>query len=164
MKTLIFTFLVLFAGTSLWAQSAKVLSGAERTEIISQHNQWRSKVGVPDLKWSDKLAEEARKWALQQAKQSCQMQHSSGPYGENIYWATFRSNPADVVDSWGSEIENYTYRTNTCATNEVCGHYTQIVWRNTTEVGCAVAQCRNGNYIWMCMYNPPGNWSGQKPY
>ena len=43
------------------------------------------------------------------------------------------------------------------------GHYTQIVWRSTVEVGCAVA--RSGLHeVWVCRYSPPGNVVGQRPY
>jgi hypothetical protein len=45
----------------------------------------------------------------------------------------------------------------------VCGHYTQIVWRNTKSVGCAVARGK-GVEVWVCNYDPPGNYAGQRPY
>jgi pathogenesis-related protein 1 len=45
----------------------------------------------------------------------------------------------------------------------VCGHYTQIVWRDTTSVGCAAQSCPQGE-IWVCDYSPPGNYVGQHPY
>jgi pathogenesis-related protein 1 len=38
-----------------------------------------------------------------------------------------------------------------------------MVWKNTTEVGCAAIEC-NGMTLWVCNYNPPGNYRGQKPY
>ena len=47
--------------------------------------------------------------------------------------------PAQVVDAWASEAPGYDYKTNSCRA-ATCGHYTQMVWRNTHEVGCAVAQ------------------------
>jgi len=45
----------------------------------------------------------------------------------------------------------------------VCGHYTQIVWRDTKQVGCGVAR-DNRREIWVCNYDPPGNWVGHRPY
>ncbi|MEP2023182.1 CAP domain-containing protein, partial [Reichenbachiella sp.] len=67
------------------------------------------------------------------------------------------------VDSWGAEKQNYDYKKNKCETGKICGHYTQIVWKNTTEIGCAKTLC-DGSVIWICNYNPPGNFVGQKPY
>jgi len=47
----------------------------------------------------------------------------------------------------------------------MCGHYTQVVWRSTTTVGCAMAVCKDSQeQIWVCQYQKPGNWVGQKPY
>ena len=40
------------------------------------------------------------------------------------------------------------------------GHFTQVVWRGTTQVGCGHSQCK-GNDIWVCNYDPAGNWDGQ---
>ena len=45
----------------------------------------------------------------------------------------------------------------------MCGHYTQIVWETTQKVGCAKIQC-DGFDLWVCNYDPPGNWVGEKPY
>ena len=66
-----------------------------------------------------------------------------------------------MVESWGSEIEFYNEANNTC--DDVCGHYTQIVWSNSTEVGCGMVTC-DGFDIWVCQYNPAGNVVGQRPY
>ena len=49
----------------------------------------------------------------------------------------------------------------------VCGHYTQIVWKNTERIGCGKATSRqNGLFTvyWVCQYDPSGNYVGQKPY
>jgi hypothetical protein len=106
------------------------------------------------------------------------MQHSKpdGKYGENLFWASAvlwtdgkrelqQVKPKKVVDDWANERNDFDYAHNRCATGKVCGHYTQVVWRSTTTVGCAVAVCGNTlDQIWVCQYQPPGNWVGQKPY
>jgi pathogenesis-related protein 1 len=106
------------------------------------------------------------------------MQHSKpdGQYGENLYWASAiewsdgkrelqQVSPNKVVDSWGSERADYDYKNNSCATGKMCGHYTQVVWKTTTTVGCAIAVCEDSReQVWVCQYQPPGNWVGEKPY
>ena|SRR5689334_12112987 len=133
--------------------------------MVKQHNVWREKVGCPPLKWSKDLAKYAQEWADQLAKRGCEMKHRPpDKYGENIFWSSGLTNKSDyVVDAWGSEIEFYNEKKNSCKSNEVCGHYTQVVWCTTTEVGCGMAKC-GGEEIWVCNYNPPGNWVGERPY
>ncbi len=141
------------------------LSPTERDEILNAHNQWRQRYGVPPLKWSSQLADFAQEWANYLADKGFRLQHRSygmSHYGENIAAANGRSlTPTQVVDMWGNEVKDYNYATNTC--RRVCGHYTQVVWKNTTEVGCGMVHI-GGQEVWVCNYNPPGNFMGQKPY
>jgi hypothetical protein len=78
-----------------------------------------------------------------------------------------------MVGAWAAEASDYDYARNTCAAGKVCGHYTQLVWRATTRVGCATQVCdRNSPFgsrfptwqLWVCNYAPPGNYVGQRPY
>jgi hypothetical protein len=57
----------------------------------------------------------------------------------------------------------YDYKSNTCHQGGPCGHYTQVVWSGTRELGCGVARSPSRE-IWVCNYNPPGNYIGQRPY
>ncbi|MCI5224143.1 MAG: SCP-like extracellular, partial [Candidatus Electrothrix sp. AR4] len=68
----------------------------------------------------------------------------------------------NVVDAWGNEITDYDYSDNSC--HSVCGHYTQVVWKTTMEVGCGMATCNDKSQIWVCQYTPQGNMVGEKPY
>lgn len=141
--------------------------------MVAAHNRWRSEVSVPGLKWSDKLADVAQGWADHLAGNSCAMYHSGNGYGENIYQASAlmwsdgrrdlqKKTPKQVVDAWGSEIQYYNYADNSCS--GVCGHYTQVVWKDTKEVGCAMAVCGSNAQIWVCSYASAGNVVGQRPY
>lgn len=133
---------------------------------VAAHNAWRQKVGVPNLTWSATLAQVAQAWADDLKSRSCAFEHRpNNQYGENIYWASgFSPSPKDVVDSWAGEIQDYNYADNSCTPGKMCGHYTQVVWRDTQQVGCGTSSCDNGSILWVCNYNPPGNYVGQKPY
>ena len=78
-----------------------------------------------------------------------------------------------MVTAWASEVADYDYASNTCAPGKQCGHYTQIVWASTLHAGCAHQVCNsnspfgsaNPNWdFWVCDYEPPGNFVGQRPY
>ncbi len=148
--------------------------------VVTEHNRLRAEAGVSEpLNYSPKLAKTAQAWANHlQRKHDCQMQHSDakGHYGENLYWASpliwsdgrrelRKITPAEVISSWGKEKSEYDYASNSCAAGAECGHYTQIVWRNTTKVGCGFAVCSdNREQVWVCHYAPAGNILGEKPY
>lgn len=136
-----------------------------------RHNYVRQNVSpaaeppIPDLVWSETIAASAQAYADQ-----CVFEHSKGKYGENLWAGTGEPSGPKVVDSWASESANYDYAAGKCS--GTCGHYTQVVWRKTTEVGCGYAKCSTNSpfgssktwYNWVCQYNPPGNYVGQKPY
>lgn len=131
-------------------------------EMVSAHNSVRAMVGTAPLRWSDSLASVAQKWADGLIANG-QFVHSHNPkYGENLFEITgAAANSAEVVKAWGDEARDYRYSSNSC--EGVCGHFTQVVWSDTREVGCAVA--RGGRReVWVCEYDPPGNWVGKKPY
>jgi hypothetical protein len=162
--------------------------------ITAAHNAVRAMaettMSLPPLVWSPTLATYAQEWADNLAKNSCgQPMHRSGQqlqqkgYGENL--AVFGSWPSapnstakSAVNGWASEVDCYTYGTvmgtERCDLacymalySDGCGHYTQIVWRKSTELGCGVATCQTSNSmrdIWICNYAPAGNFVGQAPY
>ncbi|SEH06095.1 RICIN domain-containing protein [Candidatus Venteria ishoeyi] len=138
--------------------------------VVAAHNQWRAEVGLSGLNWSDDIAAHAKEWAQVLESEAgtqtfCNMRHrdQNRRYGENLAGG-YRLSPQVVVDMWASEKKDYDITTNRCAAGKVCGHYTQIVWKNSKQLGCATAQCGNGSQVWICNYNPPGNYVGQTPY
>lgn len=159
--------ILLFISALLFVSGAKVksnLSEEEQAQIVKEHNKWRSQVNVADIAWSDELAIEAQKWANHLVKSGCRGVHSNTTNGENIYWSSAESTPKEVVDDWASEIEYYKGGKINSSKIMKYGHYTQVVWYNTTEVGCGRAKCKNGSEIWVCTYAPSGNYIGEKPY
>lgn len=154
------------------AQSASYGIVVDPAEIVAAHNRWRAAVGVGEIAYSRKLAASSQAWVNHlKDTDGCQLHHSGGTIGENLYghsaWsdgALYQTKSSEVVDAWGNEKRDYDYADNSCAAGKVCGHYTQLVWKNSTSVGCAMTICQNGSQIWACQYEPAGNWFGEKPY
>ncbi|WP_232668652.1 CAP domain-containing protein [Pseudonocardia sp. TRM90224] len=155
------------------------LNPTEITQAVNAHNQVRQQVGVPmpNVTWDAGVAAVAQDWANQQAAkmkagQAAPVHRPNNQYGENLQWAWATPNapnpaPTVPVTSWANEKPFYNYATNSCAAGKQCKHYTQIVWKATTKIGCGRATWTVGtkNWIlWVCNYSPKGNISGQKPY
>jgi pathogenesis-related protein 1 len=149
-------------------------AGSDAQVYVNAHNAVRAAVhkptnytgtwaALPPVTWSDEVATSAQEWANHlQGSMSCGLMHADGTgYGENLA-AGSNVDAARAVELWASELDNYTYspkyefETNT-------GHYTQVVWRKTTEIGCASAKCSASSVV-VCRYEPPGNYVGQAPY
>lgn len=150
--------------------TAATSSDAFAIEFVTAHNAARGRAeptpdpALPDVTWDDDLAVYAQQWSG-----NCVFEHSTGETGENIAVDSRSVRPTDIVDYWFSEISDYNYEKNTCARNAQCGHYTQIVWRDTAKIGCAKTVCSNipdfgAGEFWVCEYDPPGNWVGERPY
>jgi uncharacterized protein YkwD len=151
---------------------------ASQMGMTAAHNAARDAVmpaaspAIPPLTWSSTVADYAQSYSEQ-----CTWKHSGGQYGENIYAAFgMTATPDDVVNAWVSEAADYDYATNTCTPSGMiteCGHYTQVVWRDSLRLGCGMTMCTTGSpfgsggepwLFWVCDYDPPGNFVGQKPY
>jgi pathogenesis-related protein 1 len=132
--------------------------------MLAAHNQIRTRVAVPPLAWSRELAAAAQQWAGELVAKG-KFEHRPGhQYGENLYEVRgARATPAKVVAAWAAEAKDYDAARNVCRAGAVCGHYTQLVWRKTRQVGCGVAHA-DDREVWVCNYSPPGNWVGQRPY
>ena len=169
---------VLLWGLLLGATVAQA-QGVDAQAIVAAHNRWRAQVGVGALSHSPELAASAQAWAdtLKQTNR-CRMRHSDpqGRYGENLFWASAvvwsdgrrelsRVPPELPVDRWGGEKRDYDHGSNRCQPGKVCGHYTQLVWQASKQVGCAKAVCDDSQeQVWVCHYQPAGNVVGLRPY
>jgi uncharacterized protein YkwD len=142
--------------------------------ILAVQNQERAEVGVPPLTWSDKLAAGAQTWADHMATTG-EFGHSTccgafRDYGENLAVVKGDNAMGGIVGAgqkfWISEKKDYHGGPfQTIASNGAPGHYAQMVWRTTTEVGCATASGNGGTTaVLVCRYTPPGNTVGQSAY
>jgi hypothetical protein len=158
---------VLSSGLHLsYAQSNQDL----QTKILDGHNKERSAVGVAPLTWSSSLAEGAQTWANHLATTG-QFAHDpvhtgltcTGPcYGENIAgFINDVSEPRGGQTLWADEKSQYQGGPSFYAV----GHYTQMVWAKTKQIGCATAPPSAHAYsILVCRYDPPGNFPNELPY
>jgi pathogenesis-related protein 1 len=113
--------------------SARAVSAADRTAYLNAHNNERAKHGAAALTWSTTLEAAAQKWA-----NKCVFQHSGGslgPYGENLAAGTGSFSIAAGMKLWTDEASSYN------PSSPQPSHWTQVVWKGTTQVGCAVASC-----------------------
>jgi pathogenesis-related protein 1 len=156
--------------------------------IVEQHNATRAMVkttpALPPVTWSAALATYAQQWTDQTC--TSPMHRSSPmmngkPLGENLYASSgFGDTMAGkaAVDGWSGEVACYTYGKfmtadkcdMTCTDNmhsDGCGHYTQVVWRTSVQIGCGVTTCGSGFNMQtevICNYAPAGNFIGELPY
>jgi uncharacterized protein YkwD len=132
---------------------------SDPTGWVDAHNRYRAKHCAAALTWSPRLAEVAQRWANALRDRGCQFGHSGGNYGENLAAGTKGTlDPASVVKMWYDEIAQYRFPDGGFSMET--GHFTQVVWRGTRQVGCGHSQCK-GMDIYVCEYDPPGNWEGQ---
>ena len=113
------------------------------------------------MTWSKELAASAQRWADTLRKNQCAFDHDPDTnHGENLsYFAPVGSGSAErVVTGWYEEVELYDFSNPGFRFDT--GHFTQVVWVDSTELGCGMAECRNAE-LWVCRYNPPGNFGRQ---
>lgn len=133
---------------------AQSVTAEEQNIVVSLHNTYRAQHCVPPLTWSDDLAASAQQWA-----NKCGKTHGPhGRFGENLAWGAKRSGSSAVHD-WYVEVDKYNYGKPGFVHG--IGHFTQMIWKNTKQVGCGATQCPNIGRLWVCRYAPAGNWFGQ---
>lgn len=165
------------------------LTSSQQTEFLDWHNTYRRDVmpvacpSLPPMVWNSELATLAQNYA-----DTCNYEHNANrasqqttfrSVGENLFLRTGSNiEPERAVRGWQSEVADYNLATNTCS--GVCGHYTQLVWRASTSVGCGATVCNTAStqnrpswanpatypnlHIVVCNYGPAGNFVGQAPY
>ena len=70
-----------------------------------------------------------------------------GPTGENL--AAGYANASNAVDAWADEREAYDF--NNPGFSEATGHFTQVVWKATTTVGCGRVDCEGKDGQYFCL-------------
>ena len=164
------------AGFILAALSPVLLGATSLTanfeqRVLAAHNRERTMMGIPALVWDDKLQMSAQSWAGHLAATG-KFEHArdnpTNPEGENLWGGTKASFPVEaMVDGWVREKRYFkpgTFPNNSVTGNvEDIGHYTQLMWRNTHRVGCAIAVGVSEDVL-VCRYGEAGNYLGERPF
>ena len=144
-------------------------SGTAATRILAAHNRERARLGIAPLRWDPGLAAAAASYGPTLARLG-RLQHSSHAerqgQRENLWMGTRGAfSPEQMVGGWIAErafyrpgrLFPYVSRTGNWAD---VAHYTQMVWKGTTRVGCAIHPSQQWDYL-ICRYSPPGNIEGR---
>ncbi|MDB5690620.1 MAG: serine protease [Sphingomonas bacterium] len=142
-----------------------------RIAMLSAHNATRVPLGIAPLTWDPGLAREATAYAAQMARSNSfghARQIGYEPKGENLWMGTrgaFRFE--EMANYWRDERRLFTraaipYASRTGRFEDV-GHYTQMIWRGTTHLGCGIAGNGQDEYL-VCRYWPAGNVFGRDPF
>lgn len=136
--------------------------------ILAAHNRARAEVGAPPLQWDPELAVAAASYGPALAGLG-RLVHSPRQGRENQrenLWMgqKGRFGPEQMVAAWTNEKYQFApgqfpYVSRTGNWKDVA-HYTQMIWKTTTRVGCALYTQGGWDYL-ICRYSPPGNADGK---
>lgn len=165
MKKSILIFLISISLVSR-AQDVIPFDSTIIASILEEHNKERRILGIEELIWDESIASYAQEWAYKLAKEDDRIYHrDSDDYGENIaFYSGSGFDPAYGVAIWNEEKEEYRYSAIGQSGSKESMHYTQVIWENTSRLGCGCAIGKSGSYFFVCNYDPPGNYVGQHPY
>ena len=133
-------------------------------QSLEIHNKLRKNHHVQPLKLNKDLCKIAENYAKEIAKKNS-FEHSKNKYqgknlGENLFMCQGKSiNGYDMSQSWYDEINNYSFKNATFKSGT--GHFTQLIWKNSTDVGFGYCKNDKGIYYGVANYFPAGNYMGQ---
>ncbi len=151
--------------------SSDALPVEDRQALLAFHNEARLEVGSPPLSWSPELARFAQEWADEIAR-SGDFRHRPRrtlSYGENLAIGTAGAyNAVSMARQWYAQRGQYRAGSPIRANAMAAGHYTQMVWRGSGEMGAGIALIRTGPrqgmLVLVCNYDPPGNVVGEAAF
>ncbi|WP_076744341.1 CAP domain-containing protein [Sphingomonas jeddahensis] len=141
-----------------------------RRVMMGGHDRARAEAGVPPLTWDSRLAASARTYAEEMARTG-RFAHADQPHGpmregENLWTGTRGAYRYDeMIGHWIAERRDFVNGVTPAFSRtgkwQDVSHYTQIVWRNTTRVGCAMTSNKRDDFL-VCRYSPSGNVVGER--
>ncbi|KAL1846157.1 hypothetical protein Daus18300_014346 [Diaporthe australafricana] len=156
--------------TSTSSSSSSSLS-SDAQKALDAHNAARSDVGTAALVWDDTLATHAQEYGetlVSQYGSAGTLEHSSvSDEGENLYWQGSSGDDIPMTNAanmWIGEKSEYNGETITESNYMNFGHYTQVVWKDTSKVGVAAVSDGAGGFYVVARYQQPGNMIGEAAY
>ena len=157
--------IIVLASLLAMSPAVKADTGDFAHAMVEMHNAERAEVGSRPLQWDDRLAASAASYARTLA-QTNRFEHDprNEREGENLWMGT-RSRYAfdEMIGMWAEEKRILPKLRRWHDDVHSVGHYTQMVWKDTTRVGCAIASNPHYDYL-VCRYGPQGNFIGRSPY
>ncbi|KAI7787377.1 scp-like extracellular protein [Diaporthe eres] len=158
------------ASTSSSSSSNSSLS-TDAQKALDAHNAARSDVGTAALVWDETLASNAQAYGetlVSQYGSSGTLEHSQiSDQGENLYWQGSSGDDIPMTNAanmWIAEKSEYNGETITESNYMNFGHYTQVVWKDTSKVGIAAVSDGSGGFYVVARYTEPGNMIGEAAY
>lgn len=155
----------------LFGFSQNAIAQDFKSAMLKIHNNERAALNIAPLQWDENLSKEAGAWAAHMAKTG-EFKHANerqnNGHGENLWMGTKDYYSFEyMVQMWADEKKYFKYGKFPNIVSEghwsKVGHYTQMIWKNTNNVGCAYASNAQYTYL-VCRYSPAGNYVGQVPY
>ena len=141
------------------------ISGTEfQNSALEAHNNYRAKHHVGKLVLNKELCDIAQSYAEELARTG-NFAHSNGSFhgdnmGENLFACYgMKISGKMMTDDWYNEVKQYNF--NNPGYISGTGHFTQIVWKGSKQVGFGYAQARDGYYYGVANYYPAGNFIGE---
>jgi hypothetical protein len=137
--------------------------------LLAVHNRERAATGARPLAWDSRLAAAAAAYgpALERlGKLAHAPANSRQGQGENLWMGTRDAYELEeMTEAWAAEKRlfrpGFFPAVSTSRHWSDVSHYTQMIWKGTTRVGCAVHKARKWDFL-ICRYSPPGNVVGQR--
>ncbi|XP_059396259.1 peptidase inhibitor 16-like [Carassius carassius] len=169
---------VALQSTGLWvilSLAAGHLTEQEKSTIVDMHNEFRSKV-QPSAAFMQKVVwDETLRLVAENHTANCIVDHNpllkELRMGENIFSGSEPFNAIKAMMEWFGEHEDYNFETKNCDEERICANYIQMVWANSSRIGCAAQSCDTTEHLghekvtlFVCNYYPSGNIKTQNPY
>jgi len=158
---------------TLVVNTGSKVDALEAQQLVNYHNRKRQEVGSGPISWSPQIAQYAQERAdtIARSKKFAHLPQGRNPYGENLAQGGSGGvvpgftalNAAEIWYAEKAKMPKGARIMTTDLFNRGVGHYTQMIWNSSTEIGVGIANFRQNGLamtIVVCCYNPPGNFIG----